>query len=143
VFEDTRKYLQVQWQESLGVEMTWQMVDLALFRKAQREQPCLFLGLWVADYPDPNNFLNQAAPEILRRWGNEAYEQMVAEASRITDQAERMELYKEADRMLMEEAVIMPLIYGRRYRLVKPWVSRYPVSPMHGWWWKDVVIEPH
>jgi hypothetical protein len=43
----------------------------------------------------------------------------------------------------MEEAVIMPLRYGRWHWLVKPWVTNYPISPIRDWFLKDVVIEPH
>jgi len=27
--------------------------------------------------------------------------------------------------------------------LVKPWVSKLPISAMRWWFWKDVIIEPH
>jgi hypothetical protein len=29
------------------------------------------------------------------------------------------------------------------HMLVKPWVNRFPVSPLKWWFFKDVVIEPH
>jgi len=142
-YEGRRQTLQAYWQENLGVGIRWRVVDAAAFYEAQRDQAGLFLLGWIADYPDPHSFLSEAAPEILRRWGNEAYDRLVAEASRITDQVQRVALYKEADRMLMEEAVIVPLTYGQNHMLVKPWVSRYFVTPMAGLLWKDVVIEPH
>jgi hypothetical protein len=45
--------------------------------------------------------------------------------------------------MIVEEAVVMPLTYGRQHLLVKPWVARYPLSPIGHTFWKDVVLEPH
>jgi hypothetical protein len=45
--------------------------------------------------------------------------------------------------MAIEEAVVIPLTYGRVHLLVKPWVCKYPTAAMGGWFWKDVVIEPH
>ena len=59
------------------------------------------------------------------------------------DQAERMRMYEEADRILVEEAPILPLHYGRSHVLVKPWVRKHPTSPQKLWFWKDVIIEPH
>jgi ABC-type oligopeptide transport system substrate-binding subunit len=59
------------------------------------------------------------------------------------DQEERMRLYRQADRILVEEAPILPIGYHRSHRLVKPWVCRYPTSPMGSHFWKDVIIEPH
>ena len=75
-------------------------------------------------------------------WRNETYDRLVEEARRLTDQGERMKLYGQADRILVEEAAIIPLYYGREHWLVKPWVSKYPLSPSRRFW-KDVVIEAH
>jgi ABC-type oligopeptide transport system substrate-binding subunit len=55
----------------------------------------------------------------------------------------RNEMYQEADRILVEEAVIMPLAYGGSHLLVKPWVRRFPASATRFWFWKDVIIDPH
>jgi ABC-type oligopeptide transport system substrate-binding subunit len=77
-------------------------------------------------------------------WQNAAYEELVEEAKRVTDQATRMRLYNQADKILVEEAAIIPLAYGQRYFLVKPWVKKYPMSPgIKSVSWKDVIIEPH
>ena len=54
-----------------------------------------------------------------------------------------MELYQQADRMIVEAAVVLPLIYSRRHKLLKPWVKRYPASALEDWFWKDVILEPH
>jgi predicted ATPase len=57
-----------------------------------------------------------------------------------------MEIIKvlfQADRILVEEAAILPLIYWRFHLLMKPWVRKYPRSALGTWFWKDVIIEPH
>jgi ABC-type transport system substrate-binding protein len=59
------------------------------------------------------------------------------------DQGKRMRMYQQADRILVEEAPILPLFYSRVRLLVKPWVKRFPVSPLKWWFWKDTIIEPH
>ena len=59
------------------------------------------------------------------------------------DQWERMRLYGQADRILVEEALVLPLVYGRFHLLVKPWVSKLPTSALKRWFCKDVIIEPH
>ena len=53
-----------------------------------------------------------------------------------------MKLYGQADRILVEEAALLPLFYYRSHLLVKSWVTRYPTSAIKEWFWKDVVIEP-
>jgi ABC-type transport system substrate-binding protein len=52
-------------------------------------------------------------------------------------------LYRQADHILIEEAAIVPLTYERSHLMVKPWVKKYPTSPVREWFWKNVFIEPH
>ena len=54
-----------------------------------------------------------------------------------------MEMYREADKLLVEAAVIMPFTYWRSHFLLKPWVKKYPTSAAEWWYLKDVVIESH
>jgi ABC-type oligopeptide transport system substrate-binding subunit len=98
---------------------------------------------FVPDYPDPDDFLRVALTQFNPRPWNETYARLVEGARRVIDQAERMKMYRTADKILVEEAAIMPTGYGRINALVKPWVSRIPMSAFKGIFWKDVVIEPH
>ena len=138
------QYLQAQWRENLGIEIAWETVEVPMFLdRLEREPPHMSLLPWAADYPDPDNFLRVSPHRRYTRWRNEAYEGLVEEARRVMDQGERMRLYGEADRLLIEDAAIMPCIYGRWTLLVKPWVRKYPLSGIRWCFWKDVIIEPH
>jgi len=139
------EYLVAQWREVLGVEITWETTTgWSMFRdRLNRKPPHIFIGSWTTHYPDPDSFLRIWQSQSYTRWRNETYNQLVEEARRVTDQRERMNLYGQADRLLVEEAVIVPLIYARLHLLVKPWVSKLPISAMRWWFWKDVIIEPH
>jgi ABC-type oligopeptide transport system substrate-binding subunit len=100
---------------------------------------------WSADYPDPDNWLrvNFHSTQGMNRprWDNARFDALVEEAARVTDQARRMELYQEADRILVaEEAVIMPLSYGRGRMLAKPWVTLPRLAPVP-LRLKDVVVD--
>lgn len=64
-------------------------------------------------------------------------------AGRIRDQGQKLGLHEQAERTLCQEAPVLPLLYARWDMLVKPWVRRYPVSPMGYWFWQDVIIVPH
>lgn len=140
---EVNEYRQAQWRENLGIKVTWETMDYGIYLdRLAKESPHMFHTGWVADYPDPDNFL-RVCVQRRTRWRNEAYERLVEEARRIMDQGERMRLYQQADRILVEEAPIMPLTYARRHLLVKPWVRRYSTSAIKAWFWKDVIIEPH
>jgi ABC-type oligopeptide transport system substrate-binding subunit len=77
------------------------------------------------------------------QWRHEQYEQLVEEARRLSSHAERMQRYRQAEEILVAEAPIVPLGYGRIHFLVKPWVKKIPTTPLHVPIWKDAIIEPH
>jgi ABC-type oligopeptide transport system substrate-binding subunit len=138
------EYMQAQWLENLGVEITCSQVDWGRFLDTLgRENPHMWPMGWRADYPDPDSFLRASQWRVRTKWQNEAFDALVEGARRVMDQEERMRMYQQADRILVEEAPILPLLYYRQHLLVKPWVRKYPTSAIEKWFWKDVVIEPH
>jgi DNA-binding CsgD family transcriptional regulator len=123
--------------------MTWQMFDdNDYFERLATHTAHLFNIGWVAGYPDPDDFL-RVALHWHHGWHNEQYEQLLESARRIDDPVERLKFYQAADRLLTQEAGIMPLGHSQMPLLVKPWVKRYPVSALRAEYWKDVIIEPH
>ena len=139
--EPAGDYLQAQWRQDLGVEIVWKTIETHL--ELERKPPQMFLSFWLADYPDPDSFLRASPVRRWTRWRNADYDRLVDEARRVADQGKRIKMYQEADRILIEAAAIMPLTYDRLHLLVKPWVTKYPMSAIAMWFWKDVTIEPH
>ncbi|HET7375378.1 MAG TPA: ABC transporter substrate-binding protein, partial [Anaerolineae bacterium] len=138
-------YLQTQWREYLGVEVTWRLFDWNDLRERLMTQvPHLYTLGWLADYPDPDSFLRVALHHpMYNHWHNTQYEQLLDTARGLADPVERVKFYQAADRLLMHEAGILPLFYSRRHWLIKPWVKRYPVSALSASYWKDAIIVPH
>jgi oligopeptide transport system substrate-binding protein len=142
--EPVIEYLQTQWRENLGVEIPCRAVRIDEFETERlKEAPRMSITAWQADYPDPDNFLRVGVQSAGTGWRCTAYDRLVEEARRVMDQRERIKLYGQADRILVEQAPVMPFVHVRWGLLVKPWVRRYPTSAMRQWFWKDVIIEPH
>jgi oligopeptide transport system substrate-binding protein len=138
-YEGSSQDLQAQWREELGVEIPFGTLEWAQYLdRVYSDPPRLFWKSWIADYPDPDSFLRVAVRQH-GAWSNETYDELVEKARRVTDQAERMKLYRQADRILVEEVPILPLSYERIPFLVKPWVRRFADWTA----WKDMVIDPH
>jgi oligopeptide transport system substrate-binding protein len=138
------QYLQAQWQENLGIKVAWEVADWPPFqRRMQKDPPHLYLLARFADWPDPSYFLPPRNEHHRNRWASQGYEELVEHARQVLDQETRLELLRQADQVLMHEAPIVPLFYGRQHILVKPWVSSFPISALNRWYWKDTVIEPH
>ncbi|MCI0580983.1 MAG: ABC transporter substrate-binding protein, partial [Chloroflexi bacterium] len=137
-------YLQTTWREHLGLEIAWQTLSPTIINeRLATEPPNLATGLWIADYPDPDCYLRVCVEMDTPKWDNADYWHLVEKARRVTDHAERMRLYAQAERILAEDASLIPLTYGRVHLLLKPWVKGYQLSTMKGQFWKDVIIEPH
>jgi len=65
---------------------------------------------------------------------------LLDQACRTTDRATRLDLYRQADRIVVEDALILPFFHPVEHLLVKPWVQNYRAE-----WrdWHEVIIEPH
>jgi ABC-type oligopeptide transport system substrate-binding subunit len=139
------EFLQSQWRQNLGVDVTWIFLNLSGFLSRLRESlPQIGLNGWIADYPDPDSFLRMAIRQHFSpAWVNDDYVELVERARRILDQTTRMELYAEAQRLLDRDVPVTPLLYHGGHFLLKPWIAEYPLSPMRWDYFKDVVIEPH
>ena len=106
-------------------------------------------GAWIADYPDPDNFLRQAWMYRLLRargWHHVRLDQLLEDAPGVTDRARRLAMYREADRIFVnEEAVVAPWSYSsyRDVHLLKPWVKGLRINAMGHTSLRDISIEPH
>jgi oligopeptide transport system substrate-binding protein len=136
-------YLQAEWRENLGVEIQWNLLDwVELVNRLRTSTPHL-IGLgWIADYPDADSYLRVAVKRHTA-WRYEPYLSLVEQARQVMDQEKRLKLYAQAEQILVEQMPILPLMYGRQHRLVKPWVRRPPGFFAGNLFWKDVIIEPH
>ncbi|MCB0205334.1 MAG: AAA family ATPase [Anaerolineae bacterium] len=141
------EFLRHHWRQNLGITVSWTLLDWKEF--GERFQylpyprlPQLFMTGWAADYPDPDNFLRLGLSEETSSWHNDTFDTLIGEGNRATDQETRIQLFQQADRLLIQEAAIVPLIYQRWHILAKPWVAGLTGDDSFGGW-KDVVIKPH
>lgn len=138
------QYFAAQWKEILGVHVSIIFGNYGkFFEYVELKHPSIWMMGWTADYPDPDSFLRYATWLANGGWRNERYESLVQEARRITDQESRMELYRQAEQILVEEAPVVPVNYGRQQMLIKAWMPGMRASMITGNILKDVIIEPH
>jgi len=137
-------YFSAQWQEILGLTVSVQFRNYATyFEQIEITRPSMWMTGWTADYPDPDSFLRYDPWLQQSGWRNEQYESLIQEARRITNQESRMGLYQKAEQILVDEAPVVPIHYGRQQVLIKSWVPRMRASIITGNIPKDVIIEPH
>ena len=123
------------WRENLGVEVTVRQLEPEVFLyHLLDERDELFSMGWIADYPDPYNFLGtlfaSGESNNITHYSNSALDDLLDEAAAEPDEEFRLRLYQEAERLLVDEAPCLPLMYGSNHVLVKPYVSGYRLSPL-------------
>ncbi|HSR48600.1 MAG TPA: ABC transporter substrate-binding protein, partial [Anaerolineales bacterium] len=134
--------LRARWSSILNVEV--RLITETFERASQRIRetpPALMRTAWLADFPDPDNFLRLGFGFYGDLNWDPRYADLVDQARCATDLRHRMALYQQADRLLIQEAAAIPLLYGRVDYFVKPWVRSLPFSPVRTWYWKDAVLE--
>jgi ABC-type oligopeptide transport system substrate-binding subunit/class 3 adenylate cyclase len=131
--------LRAQWLVNLSVEVAREISDWESTLRTLLDRNVFVMG-WEAEYPDPDYYLRVGVRSLLPRWRNDKYSQLLEEAQRTVDQSERIRLYQEADKILIEEAVVMPFAYNKEHLLCKPWVKLLGTGL---WFFKDVILEPH
>lgn len=127
-----------QWRQVLGVQVDPQAVDLnmAFYGPFHRRFPVRLAG-WVGALRDPDYFLRLGIPILLPGLDNPTYYRLLRAAQHSGDQGERLELFGRADRILVEQALVAPLVYEASNFLSKPWLREdYPSL-------RDTIIEPH
>jgi ABC-type transport system substrate-binding protein len=101
-------YLARQWRETLGLEIAWTQVPRGRFHdRVSAGIPKMWLGDWWADFPDPDNFPRSHWWGCLR-WAYETHDRRVEEARCVLDQTERPSMYQPADKIVVEEAPVIP-----------------------------------
>ncbi len=121
------------WKEELGIE-----VQAALhegdqyFYELEEIAQHLYTYGWVADYPDPENFLDLLLHSEAHdsRYANPKFDSLVEAARVELDRDARLELFREAEQLLMDDAGIIPMFHVRDFVLVHPHVNDFSISPV-------------
>ena len=124
------------WREHLGLEVEAVSVfEFADFlERLDKEELGVFATGWCADYPDPQNFLHvlfhSESAENRFGYSNEQVDALLEEASTEADSERRASLYHQAERLVLEDWVAMPLRHSTRHMLVQPYVKGYELTPI-------------
>ena len=102
-----------------------------------RGTPQFFRMGWVADYPDPENFLalfysKNFSPDgpNSTRFSNEEFDRLFEKALHLTDFDERVKLYRKAEEIVVDEAPWLFISHGVGYVLLQPYVRNMAFPPM-------------
>jgi oligopeptide transport system substrate-binding protein len=90
---------------------------------------------WVADYPDPQNFLEvlfySTSAQNHGHYSNPEVDALLDQARGAQDAEERLALYQQAEQLILEDAAWIPLYFSVENWLVKPYVQNFWIPPLH------------
>ncbi len=121
------------WRENLGVEVSVRQLEPEIFNYHIREEADeMFDFGWIADYPDPQNFLDvlfhTGAEYNTGNYSNPEVDALLDRAGVEQDETTRFQLYQQAEQILVDEAACLPLWFDRTYLLIKPYVKNYKLD---------------
>jgi oligopeptide transport system substrate-binding protein len=136
------------WRTNLGVEVRVRQIDPeTYFYRLSEELDNLFDYGWVADFPDPENFLDvlfhSGVVNNPGGYSNPEVDRLLEEARVELDVEKRMGLYRRVEELLIEDAAAIPLWHDREYWLIKPYVKGFAINPQGLMTLSRVSLEPH
>jgi len=125
------------WEKNLGVEISILQTEWAIFlQDLHQNRFQMFGGLgWIADYPDPENFLDvlfhSKSNNNQSEYSNGQVDLLLERARIELDETARFELYHQAEEFIVNDAPWIPLWHSNGGSvLIKPNVNDYFLFPL-------------
>ncbi len=114
-----------------GIQVQVEAIQKSLLlEQTSKSQALFFRGSWIADYPDAENYLSvfygkNPAPPNYTRYNNAQYDALYERAIGEGNDSVRYDLYRAMDRMIIADAVVVPLWYDMAIHLVHTYVTGF------------------
>ena len=129
------------WKQVLGVDITVENLEPNYFydKIIAGQHGQIFGGGWCADYPDPENFadvlFHTSSAQNTGGYSNPELDTLLERARVEQDVTKRIEMYQQAEQIIVDDAPVLFTTHSLSYQLVKPYVKGYTFTPI------DVPIE--
>lgn len=114
--------------QNLGVECKQQAREWGAYLNEFNAKRLPFYHMrWAADYLDPQNFLSHMlatwGPENKLGYNNPAFDALCKQADTLLDMDKRLPLYAQAEDIVLQDAVWIPIYFQRDAELISPKVT--------------------
>jgi peptide/nickel transport system substrate-binding protein len=126
--------LMTRYLAAIGVKTEFRYVsDWTQFQKLLTDGQCpSFQYAWFADVPEPDNFLNKLfhsrSPRNYTGYANPQLDEILMRARTDRDDPRRVELYRRAEQLVLDDAVVIPFFHYTYERVFQPYVKSIEVS---------------
>ena len=137
--------IQQMWKKNLNINITLQNQEWKVYLDRQREMDYqISRAGWTGDYPDPNTFLDMWtswSQQNQTGWADPKYDALIRKAAITKDPNARLEVFQEAEEILMDQLPIIPIyIYTRVYAL-HPAVKNWHANVLDHHPWKHIDLD--
>lgn len=116
IVKQISEFIQQSVNSKLGTDIKLETMEWPILsgRVQKGDYQLAYLG-WTADYNDPSAMLTlfmSTANAVNTYWKSDKYDELVRNAIKATDSKEALKNYEEAEQILADETVIIPLTHG-------------------------------
>jgi oligopeptide transport system substrate-binding protein len=137
--------IQDMFKRHLGVSVTLRNEEWKVMLKNVRDRNFQIVRFgWIADFDHPQTFLDtfmSKSPNNRTGWSSAEFDALVKKARATADVAESMRIYRQAERILVDEAPKIPLYFYTKTTLIKPYVKGHHFNrrneQLAQWMWID------
>lgn len=147
LFRNVANDLRRQWRRNLGIDVNLQGYDPeTYFYDRVFGAYSLFRGSWSGDYNSPKDWYDNLffgnAPTSASGYADPSFVAAVTQASNSAGPV-ALTSYQQADRMLLDQAIIDPLLYYVHTVVVKPYVQGFGANALYEYRWTEIKLLQH
>ena len=135
--------IQAMWKENLNVNVELLNQESKVYLDARNTGNFqVARASWIGDYADPMTFMDVYLDENNDgQYHNPLYNDLVRKAQNTNNQEIRMQAMHEAEKILMNDAVVLPIYYTTQPYIAQPYVKNYHWSILGTIDFKEAYIE--
>lgn len=138
--------IQSQLKKNLGINVELKNEEWKVYLNTLKvDPPHVFRMGWLADYPDPDNFLTlmtSYSDNNHTNWENKQFDELIAKAAKELDKEKRKEYYSTAQKILTElDVPVAPIFSSVVHSLVANRVKNFPNNSMNRYQFKGVELK--
>lgn len=124
------------WKQYLGVEIKVENLEPNFYfdQMYSGHHGQLIDSGWCADYPDPENFadvlFHTGAEQNTGKYSNPQLDKLLEAARVEQDVSKRIQMYQQAEQILVDDAAALFTVHSLSYDLVKPYIKGFVPTPI-------------
>ncbi len=137
--------IQEMWNENLGIQIELINQESKSYQTTRKNKEHMIgRNKWIGDYMDPNTFLELLYSKNGNNhsgYNNPEYDKLIEQCKIEPDNAKRMEMFRQAEAILMDDFPVIPIYYYTDPVAIKPYVKGFYKLPTGTSYFDQLYIE--